>query len=314
MYNIHDGIAMTVLMNRLLHVDEIIGPQSGIGTPNIRSIVNPNIWFVSTGGVDTHGGKDPRDALRTIQKAINLSSAYDIICVGPGSYDETVTVNKNGLVIMGLGGRGSAYIAPTTVGAEGMQVTGREVTLINLGVAGEATADYALNLHGNISIHADGVRQFRAYGCKFEGVTGTNKPAVLLDGDDDDNVGDSIFEDCEFAWSTVGLQVKASGFGTPTQIYVKNCLFHNMTTACINEFDADAYVQNLVVTDCVFESSDAGAEPTDWIIVDHASSTGLFSGNRFATATNAPGVLTIGAQIMWVANATEAGWSTARPT
>lgn len=274
-------------------------------------LTDGNVYFVNgTDGNNNNDGKSIDSAKATITAGLGLVTDLnnDIIFVAPGFYNETVTVNKSRATLVGLGGRGATAIQTATVGAEGMQVTAPDVTLINIGVEAEDTADYALNVHGNIGVHADGVRRFRAFGCKFEGPTGT---VVLLDGDADDNVGDVLFDDCEFAWGGTGLLGNDSGFGVPTQIFVKNSRFHNLTAVHVS--DGDAWFSNIHLIDSVFDTDEAGAEPTDYILLDHANSSGIVSGCRFATATNAAGILTIGAQIMWVANATEAGWSTARP-
>lgn len=242
----------------------------------------------------------------TIQGAVDAAAAGDIIYISPGVYDETVSVSKR-LTLVGLGGRGAAYIEPSTAGAEGMQVTASDVTLINLGVAGHSTADYALNVNGNGA--AKNGKRFRAYGCKFEGPTGT---VVLLNGDANYQATDALFEDCEFAWGGSGVIFDDSGYGYPTQIRIRRCWFHNLTAVGVG-LATGGGVANLEITDCVFDNAEDGTAPTDYIKVDRAGDTGIVSGCRFATATNAAGVLTIAAGILWVANATEAGWSSARP-
>ena len=301
-----------------IHIASLLTPNEHA---NVWQRSGANVWWVdSTNGSNTRSGKGPRGAFATIQKAVDsvADGKGDVIYVMPGAYDETVTigVTKNNLTIIGLGGRGAAYIEPTTAGAEGMQVLANDVTLVNLGIAAEGTASYALNVQGS---RPGGTgtkygKRFRAYGCKIEAGSGASLPAILFDGTADYQATDALLEDCEICWAAVGIQFDNSSYGVPTQIFVENCKFHNITVACINEKDAGAYVVNLIVTDCVFESAEDGSEPTDWIVVDNASSSGLFSGNRFATATNATGVLTIGAKIMWVGNITEAGMSTARPS
>lgn len=242
----------------------------------------------------------------TIQAAVNAADAGDILYIEPGAYVETVTVSKR-LTLVGLGGRGAAYIEPTAAGAEGMLINASDVTLINLGVAGKSDSDYALRVNGNGA--AKNGKRFRAYGCKFEGPTGT---VVLLDGDANYNVSDALFEDCEFAWGGSGILFDDSGYGYPTQIRLRRCWFHNLTAVHVG-LAAGGGVVNLELTDCVHDNDEAGAAPTDYIKVDRAGDTGIISGCRFATATNASGVLTIAAGIKWAANATEAGWSTARP-
>lgn len=271
--------------------------------PSAQS-VNPfgTYWYVDgTNGSNTNSGTAPDEAFATITNAVSHASAGDTIEVAPGSYDETVTVNVANLTIIGTGGRGAAYIEPSTAGAEGMQVTADDVTLINIGVAGESTSSYALN--------ANAVSRFRGYSCKFEGPTGT---VVLLNGTATDQVADALFDDCEFAWGGSGIVFDDSAYGYPTQVFVQNCRFHNLTAAGIGEATGGGVV-NLEVKNCVFDNAEDGTPPTDYVKVDRAGDTGIFAGNYFATATNDATVLTIAAGIMWVANATEAGWSTARP-
>lgn len=271
-------------------------------------------WFVDGAVTVTRHGRDWKHAKKTISLAITAAAAGDTIYVAPGSYNETLAIPaaKKKLTIIGTGGRGAAFVEPTAVGAEGAQVQADDVTFVNLGIAGEATSDYALNVNGNKPGADKNGRRFRAYGCKFEGPTGANKPAVLLNGDANYQAADALFEDCEFAWANVGLQFDDSSYGYPTQIFVQNCRFHNITTACIGEATGGGVV-NLEVTGCQFDNDEAGTAPTDYVKVDRAGDTGLFSGNRFAIATNAAADLKIAAGIKWAANATEAGWSTARP-
>lgn len=236
----------------------------------------------------------------SIQAAVDAASAGDEIYVEPGGYNETVTVNK-AVTIIGLGGRGAAYVEPEAAGAEGMKVTADGVTLINLGVAGDGTADYALNLNA--------VSRFRAYGCKFEGPTGT---VVLVNGTATDQTGDALFDDCEFCWGGSGVLFDDSAYGYPTQVRIKDSWFHNLTAVHVGLAAAGGVV-NLELTDNVHDNAEDGTAPTDYIKVDRAGDTGVVSGCRFATPTNAAAVLTVAAGVKWVANATEAGWSAARP-
>lgn len=276
-----------------LSADEWIG---------IRSLFGDE-WFVdTTNGDDDLAGNSKALAFATIQEAVDNAAEFDTIHIAPGAYDETVTISTNNLTIIGEGGRGGAYIEPSTSGAEGMQVAADDITIINLGIAGDSAADYALNLNS--------AARFRAYECKIEGVDGT---VLLIDGTDTDQTADALFQDCEFAWGYSAVVFDDSSYGYPTQIRFRNCWFHNMTTACM-ALATGGGVANLEVTDCVFDAQEDGTEPTDYIVINRAGDSGIFSGNRFATATNATGVLTIAADIQWVANATEAGWSSARPS
>lgn len=272
--------------------------------------------YVKTDGDDVASGNSWQEALATITKAVSLvtDGAGDRILVGPGAYDETVNLDntKNNLTIIGVGGRGSVFIEPTTAGAEGMQVKSSDVTLINIGVAGESTADYALNVNGN---RPGGTgtkfgRRFRAYGCKFEMGEGTG-PAVILNGTADYNVSDALFSDCEFAWAGYGIKFVESGYGAPTQVFLDSCRMYGITTSYLWDGDSSVGPENLIVKDSDFDAK-GGTEPTTHL--DLVVGNGIFSGNRFALLSNATAKLVIGADIQWVANATEGGWSTGRPS
>lgn len=239
----------------------------------------------------------------TAALAAATAGAGDRILVAPGAYNETVAVSKANVTIQGLGGRGAAYIEPTTAGAEGMQVTADDVTLINLGVAGDDTGDYALNIKS--------ASRFRAIGCKFELASGAGS-AVLLDGTAGDQTADALFLDCEIAWAAKGFTFDDSAYGYPTQIAIKNCRFHNITTNMLG-VAASGLVKNLLLADSDFDNAEDGTAPTDYILLSDNGNTGLITGCRFATETNATGVLTIGTGLKWVSNSTEAGVSTARP-
>lgn len=262
-----------------------------------------NFWYVNASAASGGDGKSWTSAFTTIQTAVTAASAGDIIYVAPGGYNETVTVSKAKLALVGVGGRGSAFIEPSTAGAEGMQVTADDVTLVNIGVAGDETSDYALNLNA--------VSRFRAFGCKFELGDGTS-PAVLLNGTASDQCGDNLLYDCEFAWAGSGILADDSVYGYVTQTQIRKCYFHNLATVGIGVASGGLW-KNLEVTDCVFDNKEDGTAPTDYILLSNNGNTGIFSGNRFATATNDIAVLTIGTGLKWVTNATEAGISAARP-
>jgi hypothetical protein len=280
-------------------------PVTGPGSSSlIPSLVTSEVFFVnSTSGSDGNSGTSIQRPFETVAKALTVAPAGSVIYLAPGEYDESVVVSTANLTIVGMGGRGAAYIAPSAAGAEAMQVTADDVTLINVGVDGDDTASYGLNVNA--------ASRFRAYGCKFELGGGTG-PAVLLDGTADGQVGDAIIADCEFAWAGIGLQADDSGYGYVTQVLVQNCRFHNIATACVGVATSGLF-KNLEVIDCFFDNAEDGTAPTDYILLSDNGNTGLFSGNRFATATNDTAVLTIGTGLLWSANATEAGWSTARP-
>lgn len=249
-------------------------------------------WYVGTG-----------QQIETLEELFALMQPNDIAFLAPQRFPENnlvIPASLSGITLIGygydLGGRGAAFIEPLGVNDEGLSIEANDVSLINVGVAGKGTADYALQI-------ADDVARFRAHRCKLEGPDGT---VVNLIG-----CADLLFDDCEFCWGGRGI-VGVGGLASfPTQIRVRNSLFHNLTEVHVS--DGIGSFSNLELTDNKHDNAEDGTAPTDYLLIDHANSTGIVSGCRFATATNAATVLTIAAGIRWAANATEAGWSTARP-
>lgn len=235
----------------------------------------------------------------TIAEALATMVPRDILFLGPQRHEEgnlVIPSTLTNITIIGSGNRGACFIEPTGANDKGLQVLADDVTLVNVGVAGKGTADYALEI-------GDEAARFRAFGCKFEGPDGI---CISMKG-----CADILLRDTEICWAVTGISFVGGVSDFPTQIFFDKCRFHNLSLVHIT--DAVALVQNLEVRDCTFDAADDGTEPTDYLTVDDVGSTGIFSGNRFAIATNASAKLTIGANIRWSANATEAGWSVARP-
>lgn len=243
----------------------------------------------------------------SISAALAMMVDGDVLLLGPQEYAEGNLVIPEGLdniTIVGMGNRGSCFIEAAAAGDEGLQVLGDGVTLINVGVAGGATSDYSLKV-GSATVSP---ARFRAYGCKFEGNESANPAGqVVLQG-----CGDVILDDCEIAWGVNGIIGDANAGGFPTEIVIQNCWFHDLTTVHVGIAAADHFV-GLYLYGNKFARDEAGASPTDFLLLSDNANIGHIAGNFFANATNATGVITIGTGLLYTANATEAGWSTARP-
>lgn len=248
-------------------------------------------------------GQTRRVDTDAIVAAVAASSPGDVIYIEPRTYTENVVITTPGLTLIGIGARGQPWINPAAGGGLQLGVGADDTVLVNLGIGGAAGADYAINFNG--------VSECRAYGCKFEGPTGT---IVLVDGTAGAQVSNLMLEDCEYAWGGVGISFDASGFGFPTQIRVRKGLFHGLTAASIQDNDGAAGVRDLWVDDVDFANQEDGTKPTMHLDLGNAGNTGMFSRNRFALATNASADLGIAAGISWAGNLTEAGVSTARPS
>jgi len=265
------------------------------GFPNAK-----NVWYVGEG-----------QAVQTLTELFTLMQPGDVAFLAPGAYVEgnlVIPATLTGITLIGvadsLASRGAAFIEPATVGHAGLQVLANDVTLINIGVASEATGAHSLKIGSN-SVN---VARFRAYRCKLEGNEAANPAGqVVLQG-----CGDIIFEDCEIAWGVNGIIGGANLNGFPTQILFRNCWFHDLTTVHVGIAAADHFIE-LWLRDCIFDRNEAGVAPTDFILLSDNANIGSITGCRFANATNQAAVITIGTGILYMANATEAGWSTARP-
>ena len=271
--------------------------------------------------------------MRTLQaavnRAINASPGGSCIAAGPGQYNETVTIPRtvtvadgsvrqvSNVVLVGLGGRGAAFIENDTVGGEGLTVHADNVTLVNLGVAGEATADWSVRVTGS---------RFRAHGCKFEGNEGVAAgngqfvfgpgTAAEVAANTAGRGGDGALYDCEICWGARGVVVQSSTFGAATQLLLQDVRYHDLTAVHVGENDVGAIGAGRAIWMLAntFDRDESGAAPTDWVDLDSAGSTGLIAQSRFSSAAApATGVVQLAAGVLYVTNYSEAGQTVARP-
>lgn len=278
-----------------------------------------NVYYVNVGHAnadDDNDGTDPTYPLETIQAAVDAAVAGDVIYIAPGEYDEAVTIAaaKSNLTLIGAGGRGAAYIAPSATNATALTVHAEDVTIVNVGCEGDGTGRGA-TVTG---------RRFRAQGCKFEGGAealriGPGTVAQEAAGTHGD-AADGLLEDCEFAWSDVGLMIAASDFGAVTQLAVRRCKFHNLPDAAVTEVGAGGGVtasiqfRNLEIADCVFDDEEDGTAPTAFILLnDDNTNTGLVARCAFPTAINSGDNL-VSTALHWVSNYHTGGVSAAQPS
>lgn len=279
----------SLVPNPLTGVLEVKSVPTQIGFPFARSA-----WYVGAG-----------QQVETLEELFDLIQPNDVAFLAPQRFEEgalTIPATKSGITLIGygydLGGRGSAYIEPSGTDDVGLNVLADDVTLINVGVAGKGAAAYALQI-------GDDIARFRAYRCKIEGPDGVALRVV--------GVGDVLFDDCEFAWCGVGVDFVGGLSSFPTQVFIRNSHFHNIVTAHLRGTGVTGHVHNLLLKDNTHDNAEDATPPTDYLLLDAANTTGLVTGCRFATPTNDTALLTIAAGLIWGTNATEAGWSTARP-
>lgn len=290
---------------------------TSFGVPMLGSLPSffpGNVWWVGPLGRNTGG--DPAGAFRSIADAISAAAAGDMILIAPGGYDPaaviTIPRTKSKLTVVGLGGRGAAFIEPSTEDQAGMIVHADDVSIYNLGIAGEdETSAIALKVTGS---------RFRAYGCKFEGgltQLAIGPGTVAQEAADTHGRGaDALFDDCEFCWGTNGVVLTATDFGAVTQNRFQRCRFHDLTAASFEEAggSVDIRYRGLVIDACIFEDVEDGTPPTKWISLnDDNANTGQVSGCAFPTAING-GLNLVSTACHWVSNYHTGGISTAQPS
>lgn len=291
------------------------GPVISYGGFYGGEVGDGSVLFVAPEG--TGSGEDWNSAFTTVQSAVDVASPNATIILAPGDYegDVVITGDKTNLTFRGAGPRGSVNIIAETVNGIAVENRADQVVFENIGFATNGTGVAFLNFGARV----------RAYACKLESdSTGTAArvlPGTVLqhDAEGDEYYGngaDVLFYDCEFAWGIQGLESASSDYGACTQMRVQRCRFHDLSTCHLRSNDiqaSDVCTRGLLVDECVFEKAEDASAPTDFLRVDVTGDTGTFTMNRFATPTNDTALLTIAAGVMWMANATEAGWSTARP-
>jgi len=243
----------------------------------------------------------------SIQTAIDAASAGDVIYIDGGNeYDENLTLSTSGIALVGVGTRGSARITGlatngTALTIDGTAATVNDVLLVNLTLAGRGTGS---------GLHVEGsTRRISAHACHFDGGD-TGVGALLESAGAGVSVVDTRFIDCQFQQAPTGLSLIGTGGANPvSRTRLEHCAFKHISTVCV----VAEFTRSLEIIDCVFGAQEDGTEPTDYLDIDVTDTTGLVSGCRFATATSASATLNIASGVFWVANATEAGWSTARP-
>lgn len=304
--------------NPMTGVNSITNPQGQVllGSNGALPMTFGTSRFVSTLGSDQLDGLSTTSPYATIQKAVNNSNPGDVIYIAPGSYNESVqfAFADSYITLIGLGAKGSVAIAPSTAAAHALTFNCNGLVCVNIDFASPTGATYTVSGTGSAC---------RFYSCKFEGADtsgasfnwGPGSVANIAAGLAGRG-GDLQLYDCEFAWTYNGVTFTASDFGQATEIYMEDCWFHDTSATSLlgvpGAFGIGS-VGDLTVVNCVFSRAEDGTKPSDFVNVNDAADVGSFSGNRFALATNAAADLKVGAKVLWMANATEAGWSAARP-
>lgn len=182
----------------------------------------------SVNGVDTNPGTSWGAPLLTIQAAVDLAVAGDIILI-QGSFTEAVTVATAGIALIGVGiTPKDACIWTAAADADCLSITSEHVLVQNIYFRPPAySADRT-----TCAIKISGANYLRVRGCRFQGKTGS-QAAIYSAAANSDNV---TIEDCEFHYmntATYGAGIRgvnAGGVQYSGWQILRN-VFHSCVTA-----------------------------------------------------------------------------------
>lgn len=251
-----------------------------------------NNWFTGAGAPQFGRRAD------TLQDVLDDLEDNDLVFVPPGELDENLTLTgKNRVALIGASSPFGARVTALTNGVALTIGDAQDVLLQNLNLEGRGTGG-AVKLTGQ-------VRRLTLRSCKLSG----GAFAFLIASASGGQSVEVFLDDCYIFGVTTGISNAIAG-GDPThRLMVRGCRFFAVTTDCI--VSAGSAI-NTMIQDSYF-GNDGDTEPTRFIKLDGAGDSGLVAGNQFATPTNANTKFVLDADVLWGANATEAGWSTARP-
>lgn len=99
--------------------------------------INEVLWVDGTNGNDSNDGKAPDRAYKTIQAALDDTSAYDTVAVFPGTYDEHLDIDTTAnTTLLGLGDtpRQTLLLDTSDSADEMIGVTKSDTTIANLAI------------------------------------------------------------------------------------------------------------------------------------------------------------------------------------
>ena len=139
--------------------------------------------FVAAGGTDAGNCSDADNPCATIGFALGVAGVGDTVVVGPGSYDEAVTVAEADLTLRSSDGAGATTIS------------GNELTHTVLITSADVTVDGFTVRDGNSGIRAEGDRATIAnnnVGSSVNGITLVSDDNLVHDNDVFDNTVEGI--------------------------------------------------------------------------------------------------------------------------
>lgn len=265
--------------------------------------INEVLWVDGTNGSDSNDGKAPDRAYATITAALAAAVAYDTVAVFPGSYTEHAALAVDNVSLVGLGDSPRQVVLQDSTDSvvEIIAITGSNCTVANL-MVGNGHAN-------NVEAITVGACDYATIeNCVIEPASGiTQDEGIRLMGPNT-NIG-HIIRNCYFNTCTLGIVFEDSTTNAK-DVVIEGCIFHNGVTADITD-SADIQVNGVLIKDCVFQGG--ATPPTDFIVLDNASTDGFICNCYFRSATLATATITIDAGLIMAGCYTEEGLSAAVP-
>lgn len=271
---------------------------------------------------DFAGASGAYASLQTAIDRVNSQSLVGaVIWVASGTYAEEITISRptfNGgslsLTIVGAGPRGSVAVEAQTTNSTAFTNHADDVTLVNIGCAGDGSGNGLTNTGSRL----------RAYGSKFEGDTGAaiqlTLGTVAQEAAGTRGVGaDTLFVDCETAWSSTGVLLTCTDYGAVTEAFFSGCYHHDHSAASFDESvgsggSAAVLFQGLRINNGVFNDLEDGTAPTAFVLLnDDNANSGIVTQCAFPTAING-GKNIVSTALHWVCNYHTGGVSGAQPS
>ena len=255
----------------------------------------------------TASGRSPKNPYGTIAAAVaaTVSGRGDTIVIQRGTYTENVTITQNGLTLKSASGEGYP---------DHVVITGRTiVTASNCTFIGIEFFSNSATLP-SVTVGSQGGtdRNSTAFlGCSFAS-DGSTEPLVGLKMFGGNNYR---IRGCNFIDNGSGIVFEGSADSFPSNIQIRDSLFMENTTAHVRtstvalDGTGPGSFENLTMVNCVLNRG--AVTPTDQ--VNLAGGNGIIANCMFAEVTNNSGNIVIPTGVLFVANGTEAGISTARP-
>lgn len=242
-------------------------------------------FYVNSGAAAGGAGTSWTDALTTLQAAINLALPGDTILVAQGHTEAciaagTITVNKAGLTIVGMGnGRRRPTITFTTSTAATFAITAANVTIQNLcfDMTGLDAVVSPITVTGS---------DCTFIGCEFETGNATNQclVGILITGTNRFGFFDNFVHGTIDAGTTNFIQIVGAASVNDGHQFVGNVMMGAYTTTlgCVNNITTAC--TNVVITDNVMVNKTAAATKT---CVFLTGSTGIVARNQCGIGSGA---------------------------